>query len=162
LASTVAPTTTLYVPPIPANATVHVREHDRQDGIHVKEYIRGAPGYADTVVAVASSPKRETQTASKNFGGASTSVSSTNTALSNYSAIPYANSPIPGVQRDSHGRISRNQSAKHEFMRMTGYPHGRTGYVVDHIIPLKRGGCDCPSNMQWQTIDEAKAKDKVE
>ena len=47
-------------------------------------------------------------------------------------------------------------------MRMTGYPHGRPGYVVDHVIPLKRGGCDCPSNMQWQTIDEAKAKDKWE
>jgi hypothetical protein len=27
---------------------------------------------------------------------------------------------------------------------------------------LKRGGCDCPSNMQWQTTQEAKAKDKWE
>src|SRR5207249_1583940 len=71
-------------------------------------------------------------------------------------------SSSPGVQRDSHGRIKRSESAKHEFMRMTGYPHGRPGYVVDHIIPLKRGGCDCPSNMQWQTIQEAKAKDKWE
>jgi hypothetical protein len=34
--------------------------------------------------------------------------------------------------------------------------------VVDHKIPLKRGGCDCPENMQWQTIQEAKAKDKWE
>jgi hypothetical protein len=32
----------------------------------------------------------------------------------------------------------------------------------DHIVPLKRGGCDCPSNMQWQTREEAKAKDKWE
>jgi hypothetical protein len=48
---------------------------------------------------------------------------------------------------------------KYEFMRMTGYPHGRPGYVVDHVIPLKRGGPDTPSNMQWQTIEEAKAKD---
>jgi 5-methylcytosine-specific restriction endonuclease McrA len=45
---------------------------------------------------------------------------------------------------------------------MTGYPHGRPGYVVDHIIPLKHGGADAPSNMQWQTIAEAKAKDKWE
>jgi hypothetical protein len=66
------------------------------------------------------------------------------------------------VVRDSHGRIKRSESAKHGFMQQTGYPHGRPGYVVDHIIPLKRGGCDCPSNMQWQTIQEAKAKDKVE
>ena len=67
-----------------------------------------------------------------------------------------------GVQRDSHGRIKRSEEAKREFMRQTGYPHGRPGYVVDHIIPLKRGGADSPSNMQWQTIEEAKAKDKWE
>ena len=47
-------------------------------------------------------------------------------------------------------------------MRQTGYAHGRPGYVVDHITPLKRGGADSPSNMQWQTIAEAKAKDKWE
>jgi hypothetical protein len=47
-------------------------------------------------------------------------------------------------------------------MRMTGYPNGGPGYVVDHIVPLKRGGCDCPSNMQWQTVQEAKAKDRWE
>ena len=67
-----------------------------------------------------------------------------------------------GVARDSHGKIKRSEPAKHEFMRTTGYPNGRPGYVVDHITPLKRGGCDCPSNMQWQTIQEANAKDKWE
>jgi len=36
------------------------------------------------------------------------------------------------------------------------------GYVVDHIKPLKRGGADRPSNMQWQTRAEAKAKDRWE
>ena len=46
-------------------------------------------------------------------------------------------------------------------MRETGYPHGRSG-VVDHIIPLKRGGADAPSNMQWQTKADAKAKDRWE
>jgi hypothetical protein len=45
---------------------------------------------------------------------------------------------------------------------MTGFPHGRPGYVIDHIIALKRGGPDNPSNMQWQTIEEAKAKDRRE
>jgi hypothetical protein len=34
--------------------------------------------------------------------------------------------------------------------------------VIDHIKPLKRGGADTPSNMQWQTKAEAKAKDKIE
>jgi hypothetical protein len=47
-------------------------------------------------------------------------------------------------------------------MKQTGYPHGRKGYVIDHIVPLKKGGCDCPSNMQWQTKADAKAKDKWE
>jgi hypothetical protein len=47
-------------------------------------------------------------------------------------------------------------------MQMTGYPHGRPGYVVDHVKPLKRGGSDSPSNMQWQTKQAAKAKDKWE
>jgi hypothetical protein len=34
--------------------------------------------------------------------------------------------------------------------------------VVDHVNPLKRGGTDSPSNMQWQTKEAAKAKDKSE
>ena len=66
------------------------------------------------------------------------------------------------VQRDNHGRIKRSASARHEFMKMTGFPNGRPGYIIDHIVPLYKGGCDCPSNMQWQTKEEAKAKDKWE
>src|SRR5262249_51704809 len=60
----------------------------------------------------------------------------------------------PGA-RDSHGRLIRSEAEKRKFMRETGYAHGRPGYVVDHIVPLKRGGCDCPSNMQWQTVAAA-------
>jgi len=64
--------------------------------------------------------------------------------------------------RDAHGRILRNPAARAQFLRQTGYPHGRPGYVVDHIVPLECGGADYPSNMQWQTVAEAKAKDKTE
>ena len=66
------------------------------------------------------------------------------------------------LQRDKNGKIIRSESAIYEFKKKTGYPKGRPGYVIDHIIPLKKGGCDCPENMQWQTIEEAKAKDKWE
>lgn len=64
--------------------------------------------------------------------------------------------------RDSNRRIKRSAAAKEAFERESGYPHGRPGYVVDHIKPLACGGADDPDNMQWQTIADAKAKDKVE
>jgi hypothetical protein len=47
-------------------------------------------------------------------------------------------------------------------MKQMGYQHGRPGYVIDYIKPLKEGGCDRPENMQWQIVEEAKAKDKWE
>lgn len=73
-----------------------------------------------------------------------------------------------GAQRDAHGRIVRSEAARDEFMREHPCPStGRTsgpcpGYVVDHIRALKHGGADTPSNMQWQTVEAAKAKDKIE
>jgi len=67
-----------------------------------------------------------------------------------------------GVKRDHYGHIKRNPQAKRQFMKETGYPKGRPGYVVDHIVPLKRGGADHLSNMQWQTKEAAKAKDRWE
>ena len=36
------------------------------------------------------------------------------------------------------------------------------GYIKDHIKPLCAGGRDDPSNMQWQTVKEAKKKDRKE
>lgn len=59
-------------------------------------------------------------------------------------------------------RIPRSAEARREFETMSGYPHGRRGYVIDHIIPLACGGADAPSNMQWQTIAQGKAKDRWE
>jgi hypothetical protein len=67
-----------------------------------------------------------------------------------------------GVARDERGRIQRSGASRHAFARQTGYSNGRPGYVIDHIVPLACGGADDPSNMQWQTIAEAKAKDKTE
>lgn len=64
--------------------------------------------------------------------------------------------------RDKRGRLARISAERHQFMVKTGFPHGRPGYIIDHIKPLKEGGADDPSNMQWQTIADAKAKDKWE
>lgn len=71
-------------------------------------------------------------------------------------------------KRDSKGRIARSEKAKDAFKKehpcpSTGKSSGACpGYVIDHVKPLKRGGADDPSNMQWQTTAEAKAKDKTE
>jgi len=65
-------------------------------------------------------------------------------------------------QRDRAGRIVRDAKVRREFMRQTGFPRGRRGYVIDHVVPLACGGADKPSNMQWQTAAEARAKDKQE
>lgn len=62
----------------------------------------------------------------------------------------------------------RSSSAKAEFKRehlcpANGHRSGPCpGYVIDHIVPLSCNGADAPSNMQWQTIADAKAKDRWE
>ncbi len=81
---------------------------------------------------------------------------------SNRSYTNQTSGSIYGVKRNKNGHIARNLSARKEFMKQTGYPNGRPGYVIDHIAPLKRGGADSSSNMQWQTKEEAKAKDRLE
>jgi 5-methylcytosine-specific restriction endonuclease McrA len=65
-------------------------------------------------------------------------------------------------------REKRSKAATDAFKRenpcpSTGRPSGAChGYVIDHIKPLACGGADAPSNMQWQTVAAAKAKDKWE
>jgi hypothetical protein len=62
----------------------------------------------------------------------------------------------------------RSQSAKVEFKQQhpcpaTGAAKGPCkGYVIDHVKALACGGADSPVNMQWQTVADAKAKDKWE
>jgi len=73
-----------------------------------------------------------------------------------------------GIERDARGRIKRSESAKREFQLRNPCPAtGRStgscpGYVIDHITALKRGGPDTPENMQWQTVEQAKEKDRWE
>jgi len=81
--------------------------------------------------------------------------------------------PNAGTRADpattrAKGGTARSTAARRAFQRQhpcpaTGKPTGACpGYIVDHIIPLKRGGADSPSNMQWQRVADAKAKDRIE
>ena len=62
----------------------------------------------------------------------------------------------------------RSRAVAREFERehpcpSTGLPTGPCpGYWKDYITPLACGGPDAVSNMQWQTIAEARAKDAWE
>ena len=74
----------------------------------------------------------------------------------------------PRAQPGRAATTLRPAASRREFLRLhpcpsTGKPTGAcAGYVVDHIIQLKRRGLDASCNMQWQTIAEAKTKDRVE
>lgn len=63
---------------------------------------------------------------------------------------------------------ARSPSTKAEFQRhhpcpATGERRGRCpGFIIDHVQPLCAGGADTPRNMQWQTIADARRKDRGE
>lgn len=73
-----------------------------------------------------------------------------------------------GVARATSGKIERSPRARAEFKHSnpcpsTGRPSGGCpGYIIDHIVALKRGGADHAGNMQWQTIAAAREKDRWE
>ena len=68
----------------------------------------------------------------------------------------------------AEAKTTRSSSAKTAFKKMqpcpaTGSSKGSCpGYVIDHVVPLDCGGADAPENMQWQTVADAKEKDRWE
>tara|TARA_R110000868_G_scaffold1091_1_gene8342 strand:+ start:810 stop:1085 length:276 start_codon:yes stop_codon:yes gene_type:complete len=62
----------------------------------------------------------------------------------------------------------RSTQARHAFVKAHACPATGLhklpckGYVIDHVKALACGGADSPANMQWQTVAEAKAKDRWE
>lgn len=62
----------------------------------------------------------------------------------------------------------RSPEVAREFQRQHPCPSTRSptgacpGYIKDHVEPLACGGADAVSNMQWQTVADAKAKDRWE
>jgi len=121
--------------------TVHVKEYQKKDGTTVKAHDRRPP---------------------KESGESRGEKTRSDARHKEAAAVSSAASSSSNVKRDANGHIARSESAKHHFEIQTGYPNGRPGYVVDHIKPLACGGADEPSNMQWQIVTEAEAKDKWE
>jgi hypothetical protein len=72
-----------------------------------------------------------------------------------------------GAASHSH-HYQRSRRVTEEFQRLNPCPStGKTygacpGWIKDHIVALCKGGADAVWNMQWQTVAEAKAKDKWE
>ena len=64
----------------------------------------------------------------------------------------------PGVPRDKKGRIKRSQSEKKKFLKSLGYKRVPSGYEVDHISPLYKGGADKAYNMRLIPKSQHKAK----
>jgi hypothetical protein len=116
-----------------ASKTEHVHGYTTKNGKYVAPYSRQSPGM----------PHKP------------------NHVASGYSANPFAT-------YDKHGKIKRSGAAKDSYKReqpcpAKGHSSGNCpGYVIDHVRPLECGGTDAPSNMQWQTVADGKAKDKTE
>lgn len=123
--------------------TVHIKSYTKKSGTVVQAYDRAAPRAKPkaTPVLAKAAPK---------------------TAVTPAIKSPAVVKKSTAAVRASNGKIARNAAARTQFEKATGYPKGRPGYVIDHVVPLECGGLDAPSNMQWQTIADAKIKDKTE
>ena len=135
-------------------------------------FARGGGGHSGGHSASHSSGYSESHSGSSHTSShntrASQAHSGTHTASPKATSGQHRGTYAQSAQRDSHGRIERSAKAKRDFQKShpcpsTGRASGSCpGYVVDHVKPLKRGGQDAPSNMQWQTKQAAKEKDKTE
>ncbi len=134
---------------------VHVRSYTRKDGTYVPAHSRSLPRTSNIGRQRLRFPRRYTPCTSRSQTYTPRAYSSRNRSMSR-------------VARDKRGRIKRSAAAKDQFKRehpcpTTGRGSGPCpGYVIDHLKPLECGGADSPSNMQWQTISDGKAKDKTE
>jgi len=77
-------------------------------------------------------------------------------------------SAILALALTAEAKIPRSTAAKNEFKQANPCPANGArrgscpGYVIDHVRPVCAGGADAPANMQWQTVTDAKAKDRLE
>ena len=155
-----------------ASGPVQVRGHYRSNGTYVQPYTRGGPAAGNS----GSSPRYFSSPLNRSSAPGAVTEEASPTPPAEIAKRPVgafvdADGRFVdenGILRDPDGRIYRSGAAKGAFKRQqpcpsTGLTGGACpGYVVDHVVPLKNGGADDPSNMQWQTEAEAKEKDKWE
>ena len=55
-------------------------------------------------------------------------------------------------------KVFQVSSEKTKFKKLSGFPHGRPGYIIDYIQPLKQGGVAKTYIMKWIPKAVAKAK----
>lgn len=159
-------TTKVYKPkkvkePKVRSGPVHVKDYNRRDGTHVSGYDRAAPNTSGGSTPLPYSGPAEYKRP------APTTAS---TPLQPYKAGHLAKgfTLSPTVHTGWFGKIKRSGAAKNAFKREHPCPSNGNasgscpGYVIDHVSPLECGGADDPSNMQWQTVADGKAKDKTE
>ena len=121
-----------------------------------------------SVLAAAPAFSKGTSSSGHSHSGHSHSGTTHHSASASHSHSEHHSNQAAGVPRDSKGHIKRSSRAKHDFEHSHPCPStAKTsgacpGYVVDDVKPLKRGGADKPENMQWQTVEAAKAKDEIE
>ena len=142
---------------------VHVKGYFRKDGTYVAPHERAASGYGSyggsTSFRRSYTPRSYHTLSASHWRSSSGYFRRNSSGSSSWYSLPH---------RDSHGRFVRSMEAKDRFKRSHPCPStGRSsgpcpGYVIDHVRALKHGGADDPNNMQWQTVSEAKAKDRWE
>lgn len=65
----------------------------------------------------------------------------------------------PEIKRDATGRIERSSAVLRAFRDRypcpsTGQRRGACpGWNIDHVIPLRQGGCDAVPNLQWLPVE---------
>ena len=67
---------------------------------------------------------------------------------------------VPAAERSSRVRA---QFQRERPCPANGATRGNCpGYVADHVIPICAGGPDAIENLQWQRVDDALRKDRLE
>jgi hypothetical protein len=78
-------------------------------------------------------------------------------------ALAVAFSPAAPSAREHRSREATREFQREHPCPSTGRLSGACpGYTKDHVIPLACGGPDAVSNLQWQTVRDAKANDHWE